>query len=54
MPQINPINWLILFLYFSRVLVGCVAKLHFLKLRNRESMAEVKMAKEVEKFPVCV
>ena len=54
MPQINPINWLVLFLYFSRILVGCIAKLHFSKLRSQDSLAEIKEMEGVKKFPVSV
>ena len=34
MPQINPINWLILFLYFSRLFIGCIVKLHYINLKG--------------------
>jgi len=54
MPQINPINWLILFLYFSSILIGCVVKLHFSKLRAQESLTEVKDVAGVKNFSVTV
>lgn len=53
-PQINPINWLILFFYFSRVLIGCVVKLHFSKLRVQESVSRGKEAVKAENFSVVV
>nr|YP_009743050.1 ATP synthase F0 subunit 8 [Eurytemora affinis]QIJ60014.1 ATP synthase F0 subunit 8 [Eurytemora affinis] len=54
MPQMNPMNWLILFLYFSSILIGCVVKLHFSKLSAQESLTEVKDVAGVKNFSVTV
>jgi len=49
-PQINPINWLLLFMYFCSIFIVRIVKINFLIGGVSISTGEVKAVKRVDLF----
>ena len=52
-PQIRPINWLILFIYFNIALYICIVKLFYIRSLKLDAI-EIKSNSETNKFMIII